>query len=83
MWYDETYSVAIAWHPFDEIWRIGGADVHPVLYYLALHVIYLIFGSNIIAYRIFSVIGSIVLSLLGLTHVRRDAGQKTAIVYIQ
>lgn len=81
VWYDETYSVAIAWHPFDEIWRIGGADVHPVLYYLALHVIYLIFGTNIIAYRIFSVIGSIVLSLLGLTHVRRDAGQKTAIVY--
>lgn len=81
VWYDETYSVAIAWHPFDEIWRIGAKDVHPVLYYFFLHLIYMVFGTNIVAYRLFTVVGALALSILGWTHVRCDTDQRTGIVF--
>ena len=81
IWYDETYSVAIAWHPFDEIWRIGAKDVHPVLYYFFLRLLYLVLGTNIVAYRLFTVVGALVLSLLGWTHVRRDTDQRTGIAF--
>ena len=33
LWFDESYSVAIAKHSFSEIWTITGNDVHPALYY--------------------------------------------------
>jgi len=81
VWYDETYSVAIAWHPFDEIWRIGAKDVHPVLYYFFLRFLYLAFGTNIVAYRLFTVVGALAFSLLGWTHVRRDTDQRTGIAF--
>lgn len=44
IWFDESYSVAIANHSFSEIWRIGSGDVHPVLFYWALHALNLVFG---------------------------------------
>ncbi len=81
IWFDESYSVAIASHPFSEIWRIGSGDVHPVLFYWALHVVYLVFGQNILAYRLFAVAGSVSLALLGLTHVRRDFGWKPGVLF--
>ena len=43
VWFDESYSVALCEHSFKEIWQIGGNDVHPVLYYMLLHILYLIF----------------------------------------
>ena len=36
IWFDESYSVAIANHSFSEIWAIGSHDVHPILYYWML-----------------------------------------------
>ena len=38
---------------------------------------YLIFGKNIIIYRIFSVLGIITLGTLGLTHIKKDFGKQT------
>ena len=49
LWFDESYSVGIVKSSFADIWRIGGNDVHPILYYWILHIIYLIFGTNIYA----------------------------------
>lgn len=72
VWFDESYSIAIATHSFTEIWTIGSGDVHPVLFYWALHVLYLIFGSNLVVYRLFTVAGCVMLGVLGLTHIRRD-----------
>lgn len=46
LWFDETYSVAIATHSFSDIWNIGGNDVHPVLYYWILKIINIITGGN-------------------------------------
>ena len=45
LWFDEAYSVGLASKSFAEIWKIGGNDVHPVLYYWVLHIIYLITNS--------------------------------------
>lgn len=81
IWFDESYSVAIARHSFSEIWQIGGNDVHPILYYFCLHILYLIFGSNIIVYRLFSALTIALLGVIGYTHIRRDFGDKTGFLF--
>lgn len=81
IWFDESYSVAIVNHSFSEIWKIGSNDVHPILYYWMLKIINLIFGTNIIAYRIFSVLGIITLGIIGFTHIRKDFGKKVGLLF--
>ena len=81
IWFDESYSVAISNHSFSEIWTIGGNDVHPILYYWMLKIINILFGSNIIIYRIFSVLGIVGLGILGFTHIKKDFGTKTGLLF--
>ena len=88
IWFDEAYSVGIANKSFSEIWTIGGNDVHPVLYYWILHIIYLItnglgisLNGTIIAYRIFSAVCISILGVLGITHIRKNFGEKTGILF--
>lgn len=95
IWFDEAYSVGLADKPFIDIWKIGGNDVHPILYYWILHIVYLITngvvnlftGSSaslnilIIAYRIFSAICISCLGIIGLTHIKKDFGEKTGILF--
>lgn len=81
LWFDEAYSVGMAAHSFEEIWTIGAADVHPVLYYWMLHCVYLVLGQNIVAYRLVSVIGAMTLAMLGYTHVRKDFGSKVGMLF--
>lgn len=81
IWFDESYSVAIANHSFSDIWYIGSGDVHPVLFYWALHVLNLVFGQNILVYRLFTIAGAAVLALLGYTHVRRDFGWRAGVLF--
>ena len=81
IWYDEAYTVAMETHSFYEIWTIGSNDVHPVLYYFMLKFVNLLFGTNILAYRLFSVLPVIILGILGFTHIRKDFGEKTGLVF--
>ncbi len=81
LWFDESYSVGIANKGFADIWKIIGNDVHPALYYWMLHIVYLIFGSNILMYRLFSVLAIAILGILGYTHIRKDFGEKTGILF--
>ena len=81
IWFDESYSVGIITHSFADIWTIGSNDVHPILYYWMLKIISLIFGENILIYRLFSAIGIMVLGILGLTHIRKDFGKKTGLLF--
>ena len=81
IWFDESYSVGLMNHSFAEIWTIGGNDVHPILYYWMLKIVNLIFGTNYIAYRIFSVLGICVLGILGLTHIKKDFGKEVGILF--
>ena len=81
VWFDESYSVGIANHSFADIWYYSSGDVHPVLIYWALHVLNLVFGQNITVYRLFTVAGAIAMAVLGYTHVRRDHGWKTGVLF--
>ena len=81
LWFDESYSVGLARHTFGEIWSIGGHDVHPILYYWMLRIVYLIAGGSIMAYRIFSIIPIAIMIILGYTHIRKDFGEKTGFIF--
>ena len=81
LWYDESYSVAISNRNFADIWSIGGHDVHPVLYYWILHIIRMIFGNQIMIYRLFSVLTISVLGILGFTHIRKDFGKNVGLLF--
>ena len=65
IWFDESYSIALAHHSLADIWRIGSADVHPVLYYWMLHGVVTLFGQNPIICRLFSVAGLAACAALG------------------
>lgn len=80
IWFDESYSVAIANYSFPEIWHITSGDVHPPLYYWALHVIHLL-GGDITAYRVFTVLGSVAMAAIGFTHLRRDFGWRAGLLF--
>ena len=81
VWFDESYSVGIANHSFADIWYYSSGDVHPVLIYWALHVLNLVLGQNITIYRLFTVAGAIAMAVLGYTHVRRDHGWATGVLF--
>ena len=81
LWFDEAYSVGIANKSFIDIWRIGSHDVHPVLYYWILHIIYLFTNGSVMAYRIFSAVCISILGIIGFTHIRKDFGEKTGLLF--
>jgi len=81
IWFDEAYSVGIANQTLVDIWKIGGHDVHPVLYYWMLRIVNLITGGSILAYRLFSVLPIALLGLLGITYIKKDFGEKTGILF--
>ncbi len=82
LWFDESYSVAISNnHTFSEIWQITGHDVHPPFYYWMLKIVSLIFGNNILCYRLLSVLAIAILGILGITHIRKDFGEKVGAIF--
>ena len=81
LWFDESYSVDIAKHSFSEIWTIGSHDVHPILYYFILHIVGMITNYNLIALRMVSLVSLILVGVLGYTHIRKDFGEKTGILF--
>ncbi len=81
LWFDESYTVAIANQSYGDIWKIGGYDVHPVLYYFMLKTLSLVFGSNVLVFRLFSIIPIAILAILGYTHVRKDFGEKCGLLF--
>ena len=89
IWFDEAYSVGMAERTITEIWNIGGHDVHPVLYYWMLRIVSLIgtawgatsIAVKIVIYRIFSIIPIALLGVLGYTHIKKDFGEKTGMIF--
>ncbi|HWQ14952.1 MAG TPA: glycosyltransferase family 39 protein [Roseiflexaceae bacterium] len=51
LWYDEGLTVALAQRPLAQIARDAAADVHPPLYYWALHAWVALFGASEAAAR--------------------------------
>ena len=81
IWFDEAYSVGMANHNFVDIWNIGKNDVHPVLYYWMLRIVNILTNGSVLAYRLFSALPVVVLGLLGITHIKKDFGEKTGILF--
>lgn len=81
IWFDEAYSVGMANHNFADIWNIGKNDVHPVLYYWMLRIVNLLTNGSVLAYRLFSALPVALLGLLGITHIKKDFGEKTGILF--
>lgn len=81
IWFDETYTLGLINHNFIDLVKIGATDVHPLFYYIFAKFFTLFTGNSIISLRIFSILGMIVLSILGYTHIRKDFGEKTGIIY--
>lgn len=80
IWFDEAYTVGLVHHSFLDIIKIGIHDVHPLFYYLILRLFTIFTGDSIIAMRIFSILGMVLLSILGYTHIRKDFGEKTGLI---
>ena len=76
IWFDEAYTIGLVRHSVADIFKLHIYDVHPFLYYFLLKIFTLVFGSSLLSMRLFSVIGAVLFSLLGLTHIRRDFGEK-------
>ena len=81
LWFDETYSVALARTDFSGLIQYASADVHPLFYYILLKLWSVIAGTSILSLRLFSVVGAQALAILGLTHIRRDFGARTGFWY--
>lgn len=81
IWFDEAYSVGMANQTLADIWKIGGHDVHPVLYYWMIRGINLLTKGSILAYRLFSALPIALLGILGITHIKKDFGEKTGVLF--
>ena len=81
MWFDESYSIAIAKHSFKEIWQIGSHDVHPVLYYIMIRIVMLITNNSIVCVRLFSCVPLILMSILGYSFIRKEFGNKAGLIF--
>ena len=76
IWFDEAYTVGLVKHGFSDIFSLHISDVHPFLYYFLLKLFTLVFGLSLLSLRMFSVLGAVLFVSLGLTHIRRDFGEK-------
>ena len=81
LWFDEAYSIAISSKSLKDIWIISRQDVHPILYYVILHFILSFFNKNIIIAKMFSILPTIILGVLGYTHIRKDFGDRIGILF--
>lgn len=81
IWYDEAYTMALIDHNYSDIIEIDSKDVHPVLYYLMLKTVTLVFGNSIVVARLFSVVATVLISVIGYTHIRKDFGAKVGVAF--
>ncbi len=81
VWFDETYTLALIRHDVSEITDILRSDMHPPLYFAGLKLFCSVFGYHIIVTKLFSVIGFVLLLLLGILYIRKDYGEQICIFY--
>lgn len=81
LWFDESYSVGIAKQPWGNLLISTINDVHPILYYVLLKIYSLIFGTSVIALRIFSVIPIVLLAIFSFVKIRKEFGDKVSLYF--
>ncbi len=82
VWYDEAYSLAMIGHSFSDICKITAADVHPPLYYFGLKVFCMIFGTELIFAKIFSIIPLILTMILGYINISKIFTHKEGLIFV-
>lgn len=82
VWFDETYTLALIRHNFYEIVEILQTDMHPPLYFIGLKLFCSVAGYDIVCTKLFTLLGYIMLLLLGCLIVRKDYGDRTAALYL-
>lgn len=81
IWFDESYSLGMMNQNWENMITAGINDVHPLLYYILAKIFTMIFGVSITSLRIFSVIGVVLLSVIGYTHIRKEFGEKAGFFF--
>lgn len=82
VWFDETYTLALIQHHYDDVIRILRSDMHPPLYFVTLKLFCDVFGYSIEVTKIFSILGYEGSLLLGITLIRKYFGTKTSLLYL-
>jgi uncharacterized membrane protein len=80
LWYDEGLTVALAQRPPVQIARDAAADVHPPLYYWALHLWIKLFGTSVSAVRSLSALCMAFAAALTFVLARRWFGVPAAVI---
>ena len=81
VWYDEAYSLAMIGHSFSDICKITAADVHPPLYYFGLKIFCMIFGTELIFTKIFSIIPLILTMIMGYRNISKVFTHKEGLIF--
>ncbi len=81
VWYDEAHSLAMVPHSFGDIGRITAGDNHPPMYYWGLKIFTAIFGRNLIAAKIFSIIPMCLTMLVGYISVSKLTDKLTGLMF--
>lgn len=82
VWFDETFTLALIQHDFNDIMQILKSDMHPPLYFISLKAFCSVFGYSIVATKLFSYLAYILTVLLGPTLVKSTFSSKSALVYM-
>jgi len=80
IWSDEGFSLELITYPLADIWTLSGRDVHPPLFYMLLHELVALTGSNALMWtRGFSALLGVVNVGLGIWLVRMVSTPRAAI----
>ncbi len=80
--YDDAYSVFMLKSSYTDIAKITAEDVHPPFYYWGLKAFSSIFGDTIFLLRFFSALGIFATFLLGYFPIRKQFGDRVALIFI-
>ena len=80
IWFDEGYSVWLARMPLDEMVRNTARDLHPPLYYAALHVWRLVVGEGEYALRFLSVLMGVLAVAVTYRFGRALGGERAGVI---
>ncbi|MCL2444841.1 glycosyltransferase family 39 protein [Candidatus Saccharibacteria bacterium] len=82
LWFDESYSLMVAQRSVPEIIDVISTDVHPPVYYIALHAWGQVFGFSEMSARILSVIFYSAMMGLVVLMLAKMFGKKVAIMAV-
>jgi uncharacterized membrane protein len=81
IWADEVYSLAPTLYGWSEILHIQSGDVHPPFYFLMIKLWLSVFGHNIFAAKIFSVLPTVLALIAGMYFLSREFSEKASVVF--